>query len=311
MKILILGGASFIGINIAQKLVADPNNQLTLVDSSADYFPAIYSQYSNIKIEELVYKVNADFISILKDQDVVYHLASTTVPTTSNRVIPEELETNIITSAQLLDACVKCGVKKVVFISSGGAVYGKESICPIKEESVTNPITTYGVQKITIEKLLYLYNCMYGLDYSITRLANPFGPYQRPNGIQGAVTTFIYKALTNDEITVFGDGSVIRDYIYIEDAVNAILNIALHKSTYKIYNIGSGSGMTLNSVLTEIGKALGKNLTIRHVEGRKVDVSVNFLDISRYEKEFGALCNIGFREGILKTAEFMCRQYNI
>ena len=124
-----------------------------------------------------------------------------------------------------LYVCIRCGVKKVVFVSSGGTVYGKEVDCPLKEKTATNPISSYGVQKITIEKLLYLYRYMYGLDYRIIRLANPYGPYQRPNGVLGAVTTFTYKALKGDEITVYGDGSVVRDFIYIDDAIRAIMKI--------------------------------------------------------------------------------------
>lgn len=150
---------------------------------------------------------------------------STTVPTTSNQHISQELVSNVIFSANLFEACIRCDVKKVVFVSSGGTVYGKEVDCPLKEKTATNPISSYGVQKITIEKLLYLYRYMYGLDYRIIRLANPYGPYQRPNGVLGAVTTFTYKALKGDEITVYGDGSVVRDFIYIDDAIRAIMKI--------------------------------------------------------------------------------------
>lgn len=106
-----------------------------------------------------------------------------------------------------------------------GQVYGKEVDCPLKEKTATNPISSYGVQKVTIEKLLYLYRYMYGLDYRIIRLANPYGPYQRPNGVLGAVTTFTYKALKGDKIVVYGDGSVVRDFIYIDDAIRAIMKI--------------------------------------------------------------------------------------
>ena len=219
MRVLLLGAAGFIGTNLTIQLAKKREDEITLVDKKRDFFMPINNMHlNNIHIVEASLTVDMDFDSILKDQDVVYHLVSTTVPTTSNQHISQELVSNVIFSANLFEACIRCGVKKVVFISSGGTVYGKEVDCPLKEKTATNPISSYGVQKITIEKLLYLYRYMYGLDYRIIRLANPYGPYQRPNGVLGAVTTFTYKALKGDEITVYGDGSVVRDFIYIEQS---------------------------------------------------------------------------------------------
>ena len=215
----------------------------------------------------------------------------------------------MIFSANLFEACVKCGVKKVVFISSGGTVYGKEADCPLTEDTPTNPISSYGVQKITIEKLLYLYNYMYGLDYRVIRLANPYGPYQRPNGILGAVTTFTYKALKNETITVYGDGSVVRDFIYIDDAIRAIMKIVNGDTKHHTFNLGCGYGTSIKQLLGTIELALGIKLDIIYVEGRKVDVPVNYLDINRYEKYYGALNPITLADGIKRTAEFMKREY--
>ena len=215
------------------------------------------------------------------------------------------MESNVIISANLLEACVKNSVKKVVFLSSGGTVYGKESQCPLSENTPTNPITSYGVQKLSIEKLLYLYNYMFGLDYRIIRLSNPYGPYQRPNGVLGAVTTCTYKAINNEEILVYGDGSVTRDFIYIDDAVRGILNIVNGNSKYHTYNLGCGYGTSIIELLSYIEKALGKKLNIVFTAPRKVDVPVNYLDINRYESVYGKLNPISLEEGIRKTADFL------
>ncbi len=211
----------------------------------------------------------------------------------------------------MFEACIRKNVKKVVFISSGGTVYGKEAGCPIKEDIVTKPISAYGVQKVTIEKLLYLYEYMYGLDYRIIRLANPYGPYQRPNGVLGAVSTFTYKALKGEEITVYGDGSVIRDFIYIDDAIRAILNIVNGENEHKIFNLGCGYGTSIKEVLDTIHDELRTDMNILYMPERKVDVPVNYLDISRYEEAYGKLNPIALSEGIRKTAEFMKKEYNI
>ena len=145
---------------------------------------------------------------------------------------------------------------------------------------------------------------MYGLDYRIVRLANPYGPYQRPNGVLGAVTTFTYKAINHEKIIVYGDGSVVRDFIYIDDAIRAILNIETEAARHKTYNLGCGKGLSIKQLLYEIEQAFGMTLDIEYREGRRVDVPVNYLDISRYEDDFGPLSPITIKEGIRKTAAF-------
>lgn len=312
MKILLLGAAGFIGTNLTIELAKKTEDEITLVDRSKAFFkPIVSMNLKNVHILEADLTVDMDFDSILKDQEVVYHLVSTTVPTTSNQHISQELVSNVIFSANLFEACIRCDVKKVVFVSSGGTVYGKEVDCPLKEKTATNPISSYGVQKITIEKLLYLYRYMYGLDYRIIRLANPYGPYQRPNGVLGAVTTFTYKALKGDEITVYGDGSVVRDFIYIDDAIRAIMKIVNGENKHRTFNLGCGYGTSIKQVLETIEKALGIKLNVSYLEGRKVDVPVNYLDISRYEKYYGALNPISLEDGIRKTADFMKKEYGI
>lgn len=311
MNIMILGAAGFIGTNLTLKLIENTNDNITLVDTNKKYFNhAIKSnQINRIRLIECNYDSDNDYENLLKGQDIVYHLVSTVVPTTSNQHIPQELEANVIFTAKILDACVKNSVKRVVFISSGGTVYGKEANCPLSEDTPLLPITSYGVQKMTIEKLLYLYNYMYGLDYRVARLSNPYGPYQRPNGVLGAATTFTYKALKNDEIVVYGDGSVVRDFIYIDDAINGIYNIANEEHDYKVFNLGSGYGTSIRKLLEIIQNTLNIELNITYREARKVDVPVNYLDISRYEMCHGKLYPTGLEEGILKTSQFMLNEY--
>lgn len=307
MNILILGAAGFVGTNLTIKLAEDKDNNITLVDKNKDWFADIIKFNKDLKIVESTLCNDMDF-SILEGQDILYHLVSSVIPSNSNKHISKDIQANVLFSSQLFEACVKHGVKKVVFISSGGTVYGKELSCPIPETTSTNPITSYGVQKITIEKLLYLYNYMYGLDYRIVRLANPYGPFQRPNGVLGAVTTFTYKALKKEQIEVYGDGSVIRDFIYIDDAIKGILNIVNGVSEHHVFNLGCGYGTSIKEVLETIEKSLELKLNIVYKEGRSVDVPVNYLDISRYEKCFGKLYPISLEEGIKKTAEFMKKE---
>ncbi|APP03578.1 NAD-dependent epimerase/dehydratase family protein [Lactobacillus delbrueckii] len=306
MKSVIIGGAGFIGTNLAIHLARETEGQITIIDREDYYFDTLKSlNLPRITYKAAPFSMDADFDEQVKGQDVVYHLASTVIPGTSNQNVPAELEANIIVTAKLLDACVRQEVKKVVFISSGGAVYGKKGTCPIPEDTVTYPISSYGIQKLAIEKLLYLYHYQENLDYRVIRLANPYGPYQRPNGKLGVVTTFVYKALTDGKLVVYGDGSVVRDFIYIEDAVRAINKIVNGNSDLRIFNLGSGRGTSVNELISDIKESIASELEVEHIATRAADVLVNYLDISRYEANYGKLNPVSLKDGILKTAQFM------
>lgn len=312
MNVILLGAAGFIGTNLVIQLSRSIDDTITIVDRDKRYFKPIESLGLS-RVKTIISDLSSDtnYEELVSGQDVVYHLISTTVPSTSNQYIAEELKANVILSANLLEACVKQSVKKIIFISSGGTVYGKESRCPLDENTPTNPITSYGIQKITIEKLLYLYNYLYGLDYRIIRLSNPYGPFQRPNGIIGAVTTFTYKALRGEEIIVYGDGSVIRDFIYIDDAIRGIKSIVEENACYHTFNLGCGYGTSIKQVIETIRLSLGIDVNVKYTESRSVDVPVNYLDINRFETTYGKLNPISLDEGIRKTADFMRSFYGI
>lgn len=312
MRIVLLGATGFIGTNLTIRLAENSACDLTVVGRNRAHFKDIESfSFNNVRFVQSDLSADTDFDELVKGADTVYHLLCSTVPTTSNIHIPEELKTNVLLSANLFEACVRQGVKKVVFLSSGGTVYGREAKCPIVEETPTNPISSYGVQKITIEKLLYLYNYLYHMDYRIIRLSNPYGPYQRPNGVLGAVTTFTYKALRGEEIMVYGDGSVVRDFIFIDDAIRGIMKIVYGESEHRTFNLGCGHGTSIKTVLQTIEKVLGTDLKIHYLDARPVDVPVNYLDIQRYEKAFGKLNPIDLETGIGMTADFMRKHYGI
>lgn len=312
MKIAIMGAAGFIGTNLAMALlkhgyVSEDITKLVLVDEKIEYFDSNPIKDDGcVKIVVRNFDQRTDFRDLIEDMDVVFHLISTTNPSMSNQNISDEITVNIAVTANLLEACVEKKVGKIVFISSGGTVYGNAP-CPIPETANTNPINTYGIQKLAIEKLLYLYHYLYGLDYRIARLSNPYGPYQRPDGRLGAVTTFTNRALKGETIEVYGDGSVIRDYIYIDDAVKAVLNISFCECKYKVYNVGSGIGISIHEVLKEIKEIAAGNLRINFMPGRNVDLQKNYLDIKRYEKEFGRIAMTKLCEGIIQTQLFLKR----
>ncbi len=304
-NILILGGTGFIGVNLAFRLLEDEENIVTIFGRRLEGCPMELQNHPRVAMAQGNFAAGYDFGTLVQGQEIVFHLISTTVPTTSNRNIAKEITDNIEATSYLLEACAKNMVKKVIFLSSGGTVYGITGHVQIQEDMPTNPITSYGMQKLSIEKLLYLYFCMYGLDYRIIRLSNPYGPYQRATGIQGVVASFLSNVLGQKEVTVYGDGGVVRDYIYIDDAVNAILNISCKDTKHRLYNVGSGIGVSLKEIIHNIEQVCNRKAEIKHIEKRKVDVPVNILDISRYESEFGSCSNMDLTEGLRRTAVFM------
>ena len=308
---MVLGAAGFIGTNLTLRLLQE-QEKLVLFDRKGASYPEIIPEKAKEQeitfvegsFTELTGKAWLEKMPCLKEVGVVYHLISTTCPTNSNRDVARELEENLIATIHFLDACVEAGVSKVVFLSSGGTVYGKEHTGLCREEEEAFPITVYGMQKLSIEKALYLYWQIHGLDYRIIRLANPYGPYQKPNGIQGVVAAFTWRAMHNEPIYVYGDGTVIRDYIYIDDAIEGIMRIAGDRGKYCLYNLGSGKGHSVKEVIEVIAEVLGRHPETVFQAGRPVDVPVNVLDTSRFEEDFGKLELVELKEGVSRLAEF-------
>ena len=284
LKHVILGGAGFLGSNLANRLLADGASVCVFDRDGANFSHLHASQPSNLEIVKGNFGNQYPFAQLFELGDVVYHLICTTNPGLSNRDMMGEIQENVLPTLHLLDACVAKKVSKVVFISSGGTVYGRTNMEPFRETDATNPICSYGVQKLAIEKYLQIFYHISGLDYRIIRLSNPYGPLQNPKGGLGAVTAFTYRIMKDQPVTVYGDGHVIRDYIYVDDAVDGILRIAQCDNGEKLFNLGSGKGVTLIEVLQAVECALGKRANVQYGPARNVDVPYNVLDISRYRQ---------------------------
>lgn len=282
MNCLVLGGSGFIGSNLCMRLINEGHNVLNY--DRIDIFNSVFdnNQYKFIKGE---FSTNTVYDEVMKNIDIVFHLISTTLPSSSNKDRIYDINSNVISTLNMLDQAVKHHVNKVYFFSSGGTVYGRPEIIPIPEEHPTNPICSYGIQKLTIEKYLHLYYELFGLDYMIIRLANPYGPGQSGNNGQGVIPVFMRKIINNEPIEIWGDGSVVRDYIYIDDVMNAIIKMMKYNGKVKMFNIGSGVGHNLIEVINEISYNLEKKYTVNFSISRGIDVSINVLNIDKSKEE--------------------------
>lgn len=248
---------------------------------------------------------DADVGQALSGCDVCYHLVSTTLPQSSNADPVFDIETNVAGTIRMLNHAVRLGVKRVVFISSGGTVYGIPRSVPIGEDHPTNPICSYGITKLAIEKYLHLYRTLHGLDYTVLRLANPFGERQRIHASQGAVAVFMAKVLRGDPIEIWGDGSVVRDYIYVGDAVAAMVRAATYAGDERVFNIGSGVGVSVNEILDSIELVTGRKARRQYTAGRAFDVPVSVLATDRAKAALKWAPETPFAEGLRRLMIWM------
>ncbi|MBW4055879.1 MAG: NAD-dependent epimerase/dehydratase family protein [Proteobacteria bacterium] len=235
----------------------------------------------------------------LQGVEIVYHLISTTVPGTSNLNPVVDINDNLVATVVLLDQMIKMGVKRIVYLSSGGTVYGKPHKVPIAEEHPLNPICSYGVVKVAIENYLHMYQELYGLRPTIIRPSNPFGPRQGHEGVQGVIATFIAKIFLNQSLNVWGDGSVIRDYMYVTDLARLCI-VAGEENHTGVFNAGSGQGISISSIIKQLEVISGKKPSVSYEPGRNFDVKEMVLDINHTKNITGWCPTVDLTNGLLK-----------
>jgi UDP-glucose 4-epimerase len=238
---------------------------------------------------------------VLTGCDLCFHLVSTTVPADSNRDPHFDAQSNICGSLQLLNAAVRHKIKKVIFTSSGGTVYGTPVRIPITETHPTEPMCSYGITKLTIEKYLALYHRLHGLKSCSLRLANPYGPGQRTSAAQGAIAVFIGNVMRNKPVHIWGDGSVVRDFIYVADMVEGMVMAAEAGLDCDVFNIGSGKGVSLNEIIAAISKAVHREVDVIYEPSRLFDVPANILDIRKAQGVLNWFPRTTLEEGLSLT----------
>jgi len=306
-KCLILGGGGFIGSHLADALLAK-NFDVVIFDKLNFSRKNINHILDKVKIVEGDFNNEIDLKTALKEIDIAFHLVSSTLPANSNENPIYDVETNLVSSLRFLNEAFINGISKIIFISSGGTVYGIPERLPIKEYHPRKPICSYGIIKKTIEDYLYMFERLYGLDYYVFRLSNPYGERQNPFVAQGVIPVFLKKLIKGEKIEIWGDGSVERDYIYINDAVNALIKCLEVNPKERIFNLGSGKGYTLNDIIGIIEKVTGKKTKVEYKEKRNIDVPVNVLDNKLISEKLSWKAETDIETGILKTYEYLKKE---
>jgi len=300
---VVLGGSGFLGQRLCRSLVAEGFRVRSVSRSG---FPKSQPEPWFSDVEWIAAPIGTELsVMALQNADFVFHLASTTLPSTSNTNMVYDLESNVVATVRILEAAASKRIQRIVFVSSGGTVYGIARQIPIPESHPADPICSYGIHKLTIEKYLQLFRSMNGLDSIILRVANIYGEFQDCGRPLGAIAHFTNRAVNGIPIEIWGDGRITRDYIHVDDVVNALSKAVSYKGPERLFNIGSGRGVSLNQLVELLQQRLSKPVTVNYQSPRSYDVLENVLDISAARRELSWTPRLTLEFGLermIKTA---------
>jgi len=295
MTILVAGGSGFLGRNLIRALLARGQTVRALHHRSEPPFAAPGLAWKRFDLAE-----PGDWPALLDGVSILYHLAWSTLPEASNDD-PVADATNIIGTLAMLEAVRQSPVDRVVFASSGGTVYGAVPLGSAHEDHPKAPLSAYGVSKLATEHYLELYARQWGVKSVIARLANPFGPDQELGRNFGVVATFVARALEGQPCTIFGDGRVERDFLYVDDAIAALVAAGTHADASGIYNIGSGEGRSIADVVEAIGESIGRKVAVVHAPARPFDPPRTVLNAARARTQLAWQPQTSFLTGLQRV----------
>lgn len=302
MKVLVTGGAGFIGSHVVDALIQD-GYEVVIVDDLST------GRESNINPSAKFYKMDirdpslAEIFEDERPEFVNHHAAQMDV----RRSVAEPLfdaDVNILGSLNLIECAKRYQVKRFVYISTGGAVYGEPVYLPCDEEHPINPICQYGASKHTVEHYLYMYRENYELPYTVLRYPNVYGPRQDPNGEAGVVAIFTGQMLSDQPVKINGDGKQERDFVYVGDCARANVLAFNGESTNGIFNLGSGKGTSVNELYSVLAKITGYTREVKHGPAIVGETRKIYLDAKKAEDQLGWKPMVGLRDGLEKTVDY-------
>jgi len=300
-SVLILGANGFIGRNLSIRL-AESVGELrgfgrsprtgALPQSIIDWHEGEIADISSLE-------------PLIRRSDVVIHLVDSSNPGSGNWEARPQSEDILKSTTKILDACVSNTLQKFVFLSSGGSLYGNAHQIPTPETSPTKPISLYGQKKLAVERILSNYGHDQGLDYLVIRASNPYGAFQIGKNKQGLIGSALIAGMERRPFEIWGDGAVVRDFVYIEDLVDGIIRATFSDSKFREFNLGSGQGLSVNEVLEVCDEFLDSPIRRVYKEGRSSDVQKSVLDISRAESELDWKPTTPINDGVARTKSWL------
>ncbi|SFJ47151.1 NAD-dependent epimerase/dehydratase family protein [Caulobacter sp. UNC279MFTsu5.1] len=296
---LILGGGGFLGRHVAMAL----STQGDEVVVAGRRPPPEFERFDGSRARFLPLDITkCDWTTALADVDVVHHYAWASIPQTAAQDPIWDADVHIRTAIDLLETASRLGGKRVVFVSSGGTVYGRQSGEKAAEDSSPRPLSIYGATKLAVENYMRIYHASGAVDCRVARLSNPYGVGQNLERRQGLVSTFVARALENQPLTVWGDGRIVRDYIHISDAISALVALSNAQlddiDDLPIFNVASGVGASINQVISVIEDHLGHPLDVTNLPARSIDIPVSVLCVERARQHLGWSPRLSLSEGV-------------
>lgn len=302
MRILVTGGAGFIGSNVVDRFI-ESGHEVGVFDDLSSGFKEFVNPKAKFYPGDLADAAAVDAcIADFRPEIVDHHAAQIDVrKSVSDPVF--DARVNVLGSIGLLQACTRHGVRKVVYASTGGALYGEGRELPATEDHPVNPEAPYGASKHTVEHYLYIWKLLHGLDFTVLRYPNVFGPRQNPHGEAGVNAIFIGLMLEGKRPRIFGDGNAVRDYLFVSDVVAANV-LALEKGSGEMLNIGTGVGTSVNDIVRELQTILGFKEDAIHEGPRAGEIQRIYLDASRAKQVLGWTPTVSFADGLRRTVEW-------
>ncbi len=297
---ILIGGSGFLGTNLLHVLSPDDGEAVVI-----DRLPSMGSLLPGTRSIEQDFREVDSYRDEIVPGSVVVHMAASSYPGKAEKIIEADIQDNIQGTVKLANACADAGAAALVFFSSGGTVYGERGLHPIPETAPTEPISAYGVMKLSCEHYLRVTSRLRGLPVAILRISNPYGRYHRGSG-QGAINVFFECLRTGKPIELWGDGSQTRDFVFAEDVARAVRLVGLRfRSGCDTFNIGSGEERSINSALAAVSACAGIPPDVRRSSVRDVDVQRNCLDTARIRERFGWTPDVAFEDGLRRTWAWM------
>jgi UDP-glucose 4-epimerase len=307
MKILVTGGAGFIGSHVTENLINEGHN-VHIIDNLST------GNKKNIPEKAVLHQIDiTDFLAVnnfFKEEkpEIIYHLAAQIDVRKSVAEPLNDAQVNILASLNLIRLAHEFNIKKFIFSSTGGAIYGDTDQRPTKENQPEQPLSPYGIGKLSIDKYLHYYHTVHGLPYVSLRYGNVFGPRQNPHGEAGVVAIFIQKMKDNQPPVINGDGNQTRDYIFVEDVSRANLMALRNFDTTGIFNVGTGKEISVNEIFDSINECFEKRFQRKYGPGKAGEQLTSCLDYTKIHQAFGWEPSVNFKEGIKKTYEWFLKQ---
>jgi UDP-glucose 4-epimerase len=303
MRILVTGGAGFIGSHTVDALVATAAHDISIIDNLSAGKRERLNQGARFHQADIRDAGEVGRVIASERPEVIIHFAAQMDVRRSVADPAFDAQVNVVGFLNLIEAARQHGLRRVVFSSTGGAIYGEQDFFPADESHLCRPVSPYGVAKLATESYLYFYQAQYGIDYAAMRYANVYGPRQDPHGEAGVVAIFCGRLLENKPVIIFGDGEQTRDYVYVGDVVRANV-AALTAAVTGPINIGTGIETSVNQLYGTLAAVANSDRPATYAPARPGEQSRSAIAAGRAERELGWRPQVPLEEGLRRTYEF-------